>query len=288
MKHPKIFFPLLLLAVFMDYSTIHATVSSPVVSCSATLEAWLIDRNLRDYARGCSCRSENEQPVCDSPSGDGGDNSGNHGSPEPAGPTPAQLEQKRANALKAANERGYSCYDRKDWNCAIRYFQEALSYAPYNPTLQYNLRRAREQADRQGGTAGHQLQSAVHHGNQAIQSGNAGSQRELGGQVFDSKGNNVGGLKPPVVYSQATFYREPVVTAANRTPAIAKFEKERETSKKKRAELETRLNQLQREPHRNQVEVANVKQEIATTRNQENFLNFSIEVELKKAPDAKK
>lgn len=284
MKLQNIFLPLLVLAVVTESSAMYSAASNPAVDCEGTLAAWREDRNLRDYARGCTCPSQSASPVCESPS----DSSPDSSAETPSGPTPAQLEQKRAHALKVANEKGYSCFARKEWNCAVRYFQEALAYAPHNPTLQYNLRRAREESARQGGTAGQQLQSVVHHGNQAIQSGNAGSQREQGGKGFDTRGANAGGLRPPVVYSQATYYREPVVTSANRTPAIAKIEKERETSKKKRAELETRLNQLQKEPQKNQVEMVNVKQEIYNARNQENFLNFSIELELQKAPDGKK
>ncbi len=230
-------------------------------------------------------------PECVADCGDGGGGGGRgkeRDRPEPAGPTPAQREQARARALNAANERGISCFERKDWSCAVRNFQEALEYAPYNPSLQRNLKRAREEAARQPGTATQQLLSTVHHGSQATQSGDAGTIRVQGGKGFDTGGSNVGGLQPPAVFNQNSGYREPVVTPANRTPAIAYFEKERETSKKKRADLETRLNELQKDPKKNQVEVVNVKQEISNARNQENYLNFSIEVELKKAPDAKK
>lgn len=233
-------------------------------------------------------------PECVADCGDGGGGGGGGGRgrerdrPQPAGPTPAQREQARAKALNDANERGISCFERKDWRCAISNFQEALEYAPYNPSLQRNLKRAQEEAARQPGIASQQLLSTVHHGNQATQSGDAGTARDQGGKGFDAGGRNVGGLQPPVVYSRNYGYREPVVTPANRTPAIAHFEKERDTSKKKRAELEKRLNELQNDPKKSEVEVAIVKQDISNAKNKENYLNFSIEVELKKAPDAKK
>lgn len=225
---------------------------------------------------------------------DCGDDSGGSGRgkerdrPQPAGTTQAQREQARAKALNAANERGISCFERKEWPCAVRNFQEALDYAPYNPSLQRNLKRAQEEAARQPGIATRQLLSTVHHGSQATQSGDAETIRDQGGKGIDTGGRNVGGLQPPVVFNPNSGYREPIVTPANRTPAIAYFEKERETSKKKRADLETRLNELQKNPNKSQAEVVTVKREISNTRNQENYLNFSIEVELKKAPDAKK
>lgn len=210
--------------------------------------------------------------------------------PEPAGPTPEQREQARARALKEANERGVGCFQRKEWNCAIRNFQEALAYAPYNPSLQHNLKRAREEAARQSGLAGQQLLSTVHHGNQAWQSGNSATGRPLSGQGFDTGGTNAGTLPPPVVYNQYYGYRDPVVAPDKRTPAIDRFERERDSSRKKRAELEIRLNELQKVPKTNPVELVRVKQEVSNARNQENFLNFSIQMELQKAgaPHGKK
>lgn len=243
----------------------------------------------------CSVAHSGSIPEVGAPEcvGNCGDSSGREEQtqrPEPAGPTPEQREQARARALNNANERGIGCFQRKEWNCAIRNFQEALAYAPYNPSLQHNLKRAREEAARQSGLAGQQLLSTVHHGNQALQSGNSATGRPLSGQGFDTGGSNAGTLPPPVVYNQYYGYRDPVVAPDKRTPAIDRIERERDSSRKKRANLETRLNELQTKPKANPVELVRVKQEISNARNQENFLNFSIQVELQKAgaPHGKK
>lgn len=52
--------------------------------------------------------------------------------------------------MNDANEKGLACYERKDWNCAIKYFQEALEYSPYNMALKNNIEKAKEEARKEG------------------------------------------------------------------------------------------------------------------------------------------
>lgn len=175
----------------------------------------------------------------------------------PSGPSPEEKERTRVNAMNYANEKGIKCFKQGDWNCAVRSFEKALQYSPYNPTLVKNLNRAREEA-----------------------------LREQAGHGFDTPGSQSASVpRPAPAYNPFQTYKEPVITSANRTPAIAKLENIKATLKKKRNDTETRITELQKDPHKNQQEITTVKKEISELKDQENFLNFSITVELKKAPD---
>lgn len=73
-------------------------------------------------------------------------NDDDHDRYEPAQDNAQLEEEARVNAMNDANDKGLDCYERKDWNCAIKYFQEALEYSPYNFVLKTNLKKAKEQA----------------------------------------------------------------------------------------------------------------------------------------------
>ncbi len=191
--------------------------------------------------------------------------------PAPSGPSPEEREKKRVNAMNYANEKGIKCFRQGDWNCAVKSFEEALQYSPHNPTLVKNLNRAKEEVRK------HQMNTSGYEGI-----------RVQAGHGFDTPGNSSGSLpRPAPAYNPLQTYKEPVITPANRTPAIAALENIKTTMKKKRNDTETKMNELQKEPLKNQTEIQTVKKELNDLKNQENFLNFSIEVELKKAPDVK-
>ncbi len=82
------------------------------------------------------------------PSGDGGRPSGGGtSSPVPSGPSPEEVKQQKERArLKAkawSSDEALDYFDRKDWNNAIRSFEEALERDPDDPDLNNWLKRAK-------------------------------------------------------------------------------------------------------------------------------------------------
>lgn len=75
----------------------------------------------------------------------------NSGTPVQTGPSPEELRKNREakdlkEASEDANDKGIDCYKRKDWNCAIKYFSEALDYDEENGDANDNLKKAYEEA----------------------------------------------------------------------------------------------------------------------------------------------
>ncbi len=75
----------------------------------------------------------------------------NSGTPVQTGPSPEELRKNREakdlrEASEDANDKGIDCYRKKDWNCAIKYFSEALDYDQENGDANDNLRKAYEEA----------------------------------------------------------------------------------------------------------------------------------------------
>ncbi|MCB9800556.1 MAG: tetratricopeptide repeat protein, partial [Candidatus Omnitrophica bacterium] len=73
---------------------------------------------------------------------------------------------------------------------------------------------------------------------------------------------------------------DPQVSDGERTPAIETFENKRDELRQKRRALEEKLDNLESADVRDDVAVAELKQEISHIQNNENFLNFSITEEL--------
>ena len=74
----------------------------------------------------------------------------NNSSPVQTGPSPEQLKRMREEkdskeAAEYANDKGIECYKKRDWNCAIKYFKEALDYNPDNDDADYNLKKANKE-----------------------------------------------------------------------------------------------------------------------------------------------
>ena len=70
-----------------------------------------------------------------------------YAAPVQTGPSAAELKRMREEkdskeAAEYANDKGMECYNKRDWNCAIKYFREALDYDPDNGDADYNLKKA--------------------------------------------------------------------------------------------------------------------------------------------------
>jgi len=69
-------------------------------------------------------------------------------------------EQQRVDAMNDANNNGIDCYEKGDWSCALRYFELALEYSPYNPSIISNINKAKEKLRAQQQPAPVQVQKA--------------------------------------------------------------------------------------------------------------------------------
>lgn len=73
-----------------------------------------------------------------------------YAAPVQTGPSPEELKRMREEkdskeAAEYANDKGIECYKKRDWNCAIKYFREALDYDPDNSDADYNLKKANQE-----------------------------------------------------------------------------------------------------------------------------------------------
>jgi tetratricopeptide (TPR) repeat protein len=204
----------------------------------------------------------------------------------PSGPSPEQLRQQRLEkdleeAALDAGDSGVAAYKSGDFAGAVKYFSEALEYAPDDPDLQHNLDRAKE-ALRQSET-GRELKSAQQHGQIAQVLSEESSSMEAR-RVFDTGGVPAGSLAVPVNAGEGG-YKEPKVPIFKRTFAITKMEWEREGLKKKVEKLQEERKKL--DPVKDSVKIVEIKQKESEAENKIHFLNFSITEELRKAPEPK-
>lgn len=85
--------------------------------------------------------------ICQGSCGGGCGPCGGAASPTPSGPSPEQLKQQKERArLKAkewSSDEALDYFDRKDWDNAIRSFEEALDRDPDDPDLNDWLKRAK-------------------------------------------------------------------------------------------------------------------------------------------------
>ena len=133
-----------------------------------------------------------------------------------------------------------------------------------------------------------QLKSVQFHSQQAAAASNIEVMKEESSKGFDTRGDVKEGLKPLDLKGMPLEARDPVVPSELRTPKISQFEKERTEVRNKRWEMEKKLGVLQSSPKQDTKKIAELKQEISNAENKENFLNFSINDELRKAPQVKK
>ena len=202
----------------------------------------------------------------------------------PRGPTPQQIERKRAVSFYDASEKGYRAYERKDWATAIHYFKAALSYAPHNPTMNHNLRRARQKqaqaiaaakrqreqaaarrraqaaAERRAQAAGErrrkaaafrkvleEARAAKAHAEAAKSKGDEG--RKEAQKIFDTRGKRVSSSTDVVdvrgLGRAVDIPAEVEIPAAlANRPEIRRLQKERKTFVKQIKKLETKLNSI--------------------------------------------
>ena len=202
--------------------------------------------------------------------------------PVPTGPTPRELKLQReakdlADAALDANDKGVDAYERGNYDAAVGYFAEAHDYAPDNPDFARNLERAR-QALRQS-VAARELKSADFHGGDARRLQDEASSAEAR-RVFDTEGRPSGSLDTPPVAAGHRKGGDPVVPDGRRTPQIVAYERERDALRREIAAFDTQLKTL--DPKKDAVAISKIKQQKSTGQDKINYLNFSIDAELKK------
>lgn len=72
----------------------------------------------------------------------------------PQGPSPQEIKKQREEkdlreASEDANDKGIDCYNKKDWDCAMKWFKESLDYNPDSEDAQFNLQAAEQQKELQ-------------------------------------------------------------------------------------------------------------------------------------------
>lgn len=220
----------------------------------------------------------------------GGSDGGGYVSPGPfvpSGPSPEELRQQAEEkdlqeAALDAGDSGVKAYQSGDYAGAVKYFSEALEYAPDDPDIQHNLDRARE-AFRQSEEA-RKLKSAQLHSQTGAALKNEASSMEAR-RGFDTGGDPAGSLDVPAVNAGEGGYKEPKVPAFQRTWTITKMEWQREALKKTVRRFEEERKKL--DPAKDAVKIAEIKQKESEQENKIHFLNFSITEELRKAPEPK-
>jgi tetratricopeptide (TPR) repeat protein len=181
----------------------------------------------------------------------------------------------RQDALANANEGGIAAYKRGDYAMAIRYFERALEYSPYNPTIVHNIERARQMlaaqntpapvpaapataaasmGGRNGGTAFDQLKAADESSSAAVSAPASGYSANLGGTGapvkartgFDTKAQTIA---IPFAFTKYLDARsDPVIPAGRETPAILTLEQLRDEARSQAVKLDAQRTALARQP----------------------------------------
>jgi hypothetical protein len=108
---------------------------------------------------------------------------------------------------------------------------------------------------------------------------------------FDTRGDNVPSSLKPLAVDGRNPAREQVIPKEKRTEAITKLEKRRDEAKKKRMELERKVAEIENKPNKTEEEknnLANFQKELPVVKKEEDFINISINEELKKPSKLKK
>jgi hypothetical protein len=204
--------------------------------------------------------------------------------PVPAGPSPEELRRQREardsrEAAEDAEDRGIDAFEKRNYAEAVRWFREALEYAPDDADLRAKLSlaesRLREQRLAQAARntpAMQQLLNVREHSNAAL----PGADTREAQHGIDTAATRRGSL--PV--SAGAGRADPVVPAGRRTPAITAMETERTELRQRIRALEERLSRL--DPGKDSVEIAKVKQERSSAESKVNYITFTITQELEK------
>ncbi len=172
----------------------------------------------------------------------------------PQGPTPEQKEQMRQQALTEANESGISAYRRGDYATALRDFERALEYSPYNPTIKHNIARARQKLAEQnapapavpatGNSAFAQLNAAANNSKDAVAAPSLQYSGNVGGTGAPNQARNGfdTAAAAPFIPLKFTKYlsedADPVVPLRFRTPKIRRLEDARDAARTEAIKLE--------------------------------------------------
>lgn len=204
--------------------------------------------------------------------------------PVPQGPTPEQKEQMRQDALANANEGGIAAYRRGDYALAIRYFERALEYSPYNPTIAHNIERARQMLAAQnapppapvtpapkttaapsapaGSRAFDQLKAAADSSSSAVAVPASGYSADLGGTGAPLKARTGFDTKAEITSIPFAFTKyldtraDPVVPPGRETSAIRSLEQLRDEARSQAVKLETQRAALVQDPKKASVQLA--------------------------------
>jgi tetratricopeptide (TPR) repeat protein len=179
--------------------------------------------------------------------------------PQPVGPSSEEKEEMRQQAFGHANNAGIAAFRRGDYKEAIRDFEEALEYSPYNPTVKHNLEKARERlADQQkpqpdssaSNSAFGQLNAAAASSNSAASADDSAYSGNLGGTAgagTASRQFDTPTRAPPIPLRFVKYLEpnsDPVVPARRETPRVRQLEKQREQARGEAKKLDIRRTTL--------------------------------------------
>jgi tetratricopeptide (TPR) repeat protein len=221
----------------------------------------------------------------------------------PVGPSPEELARRREakdtkEATDDAEDRGEALYNKSEWADAVKAFQEALDYDPDNDVAIANLRKAQDKlqqaeaalqkAQDLRSAAAKQAVNAQTRALSAASMNNEAASKEARKPFDEADNTKNNGI--PVSVGGADGHKDPVVLPARRTPAITKLEQQRTADRKQRTTLEDKLKTL--DPKKDSVAISAIKQKESTIDSHVNYLNFSIDDQLKAPstvpPDNKK
>ncbi len=98
-----------------------------------------------DGGRVAALRSAHESSCSARRRSSSGNRSGGGRTYVPRGPSASELAARRRNRQKlAANKKGIEYYKKRDWENAIRYFKQAVTYGPRDSVIKQNLKNAQE------------------------------------------------------------------------------------------------------------------------------------------------
>ena len=198
----------------------------------------------------------------------------------PVGPSPEELRKRREakdtqEAVDDAEDKGEEFYKKSDWANAAKSFQEALDYDPDDTVASANLQKA------QANLRGEAARQAVNARTRSIGAAGLGgepSSMEARKPFDDADATKNNGIAVPAG-SGDSGHKDPVVPPSRRTAAITKFEQQRTEDRKQRMVLQEKLKAL--DPQKDPVAVSAIKQQQSKLNDHINYLNFSIDDQLK-------
>lgn len=207
----------------------------------------------------------------------------------PVGPSKEELNRRREakdsqEAADDAEDKGEEFYTKGDWANAAKAFQEALDLNPDDAVAEVNLKKAQKRL-RESEAAKQAINAQTRSTNAVGLEKEAGS-KEAGIPFDDPDKTKNSGIPVPHANGDVS-HKDPVVPASRRTAAITKLEQQRAVDRKQRIALEEKLKTL--DPQKDSVAISTIKQQENKLDNHINYVNFSIDDQLKtlsKVPSA--